>query len=89
MAKLRKCPYCGDSVDIALSEVSKTYYKISHLCNGGRVYICVTDEDPDVVADVWNGKRVSNYKTNLGAVDVNNDMLIQEGPTVIGEELDD
>ena len=89
MAKLRKCPYCGDSVDITLSEVSKTYYKISHLCNGGRVYICVTDEDPDVVADVWNGKNVLNYKTNFGAWNINDELVIQESPTIIGEELDD
>lgn len=89
MAKLRKCPYCGEPVGIELSTISKTYYKISHLCNMGRVYICVTDEDPNVVADVWNGKYVSNYKINLSAVDVINDSLIQEGPTIIGEELDD
>ena len=79
MAKLRKCPYCGESVEIGLSSVSKSYYKISQLCNMGRVYICVTDEDPDVVADVWNGEYVSNYKTNFRT----------QNDTNIGEDLDD
>lgn len=63
---LRKCPYCGGCVDISLSTVSRTFWKISHLCNEGRVYVCVTDEDKQKVIDTWNGMFVINYKTKLG-----------------------
>lgn len=78
MAKLRNCPFCGDNVDITLSDVQKSYYKISHLCNEGRVYLCITDEDPQVVADTWNGIYVNHYKPFLD--------LTYNVPEYFGEE---
>lgn len=56
-ARLRKCPFCKTRVSMSQSE--RGYFKISHMCSFGHIYISVVSDEIDDLVDAWNGTLTS------------------------------